>query len=123
MRDMRFFVFPGVPSVFTPTMVSEQESDEGDSVLVNPLINRLMANAQPRMLSGESSGNQLWRPTDGKVCCHIATNEVGLEPFSLMGLTVALIGAFLGPVREIIARVNGRGISFKLAAKGAWAAV
>jgi hypothetical protein len=63
------------------------------------------------------------RPTDGKVCCHIAPNEVGLEPFSMMGLTVALIGAFLGTVREKIARVNGRGISFKLAAEGAWAAV
>ena len=123
VRDMRFFVFPGVSSMFAPAMASDQERDEGGGLLVNPLINRLMANAEPRMFPCKSSCNQLWRPSQGKVCFHIASNEVGFEPSSPMGLPVALIRAFLGFVREIVAGVNGRGVSFELPAKGARAAV
>jgi hypothetical protein len=120
---MRFFVFPGISSMFAPAMASDQESDEGGGLLVNPLINRLMANAEPRMFPCESSGDQFWRPSEGKVCFHIASNEVGLEPASPMGLPVALIGAFLGFVREVVAGINGRGISFEFPAKGARATV
>ena len=123
LRDMRFFMFPGVASVFASAMASEQEGNQGDSVLVNPLINRLMANAKLRMLPAESSGDQLWRPAQGKVCRHIASNALGLEPFSPMGLPVALIGTLLGLVRQVVACVDGRGVSFQLPAKGARAAL
>ena len=123
LRDMGLFMFPGVAAVFRSAMASEQERDQGGSLPVDPLINRLMANAQSRMLSTESSGNLLRRPTQGKVSCHIAANELALEPFAPMGLTVALIGALLGLVRQVIARMNGSGISFQLSAKAARAPV
>src|SRR5512135_735903 len=123
LRDMRLFMSPGVASVFSSAMGSEQEGDQRASVLVNPLINRLMANAKLRMLPAEPSGDQLWRPTPGKLRGYIASNELALEPFSPMGLTVALIGALLGLVRQVIARMNGRGISFQLPAKAARAAL
>ena len=40
-----------------------------------------------------------------------------------MGLFVALIGTFFGFVREVVADVEGRGISFELPAKSTRAPV
>ena len=117
LRDMRFFRFPGVSSVFTSAMASNQEEDEGGGILVNPLINRLMADVEPRMFYRQSSGDQFWRPSEGNVFLHIASNKVGLEPPSSMGVAVAIIGAFLGFVREVVACVNASGVSFELPAR------
>ena len=58
-------------------MGSDQIADEGGSVLVDPLIDRLMANAEPRMLPCESYSDQPWRPPGGNVGLHIAPDEVG----------------------------------------------
>jgi hypothetical protein len=44
IRNMAFLVFPGVSSVFTPAVASDQEVDKSPGITVNPLINGLMAN-------------------------------------------------------------------------------
>jgi hypothetical protein len=46
--NMRFFMFPGVPSVFALAMGSHQGQNEMGSLLVNPLIDSLRANGEFR---------------------------------------------------------------------------
>jgi len=123
LGDMRFFVFPGVPAVFTPAMSSDQERDKGWHLLVNPLIDRLMTNTESRVLSPESTGDQLWRPSHGDMSFHIVPNKIGLEPLSSMRLMIAPIGSLLGLMGKIVAGVNRRSISLQLAAKSARASV
>ena len=109
--------------MLTAVMGSDQKGDKVRSVLVNPLINGLMADGLLGMLDAQSASDQFWRPTQANVFFHIASNKVVFEPFSPMGFVLALIGSHLGFVSKIIAGVNRRGIPFQLPGKGAWASV
>jgi hypothetical protein len=114
LGNMRFFVFPGVPSVFAFAMRSHQGQNEVGGLLVNPLIDGLMANGEARMVDAKSSGDKLWRPSQAKTFFGILANKVVFEPSSPMGLVVTVICSFLSFVRQIIAGINRRGISLKL---------
>lgn len=114
LRNMRFFMFPGVPSVFAFAMGSHQGQNEMGDLLVDPLIDGLMANGESRMVRGNSSGNKLWRPSQAKTFFGILANKVVFKPLSSMGFVVTLTCSFLSFVRQIIAGVNRRGISLKL---------
>ena len=109
--------------MLTPAMGSDQEGDKMRAVLVNPLINGLMADGLLGMLDAQSASDQLRRPTQANVFFHIASNKVVFEPFSPMGFVLALIGSHLGFVSKIIAGVNRRGIPVQLSGKSAWASV
>ena len=97
--------------MFTPAMGSDQEGDKMLSVLVNPLINGLMADGLLGMLHAQSASDQFRRPTEANVFFHIASNKVVLEPFSPMGFVLAFISSCLGSVSKVIAGVNRRGIA------------
>ena len=114
LRNMGFFMFPGVPSVFAFAMGSHQGQNEMRGLLVNPLIDGLMANGESRMVGGQSSGDKFWRPSPAKTFFGIPANKVVFEPLSSMGFVITVIGSFLSFVRQIIAGINRRGISLKL---------
>jgi hypothetical protein len=114
VRNMGFFMFPGVPSVFAFAMGSHQGQNEMRGLLVDPLIDGLMANGESRMVDGQSSGDSFWRPSQAKTFFGILANKVAFEPSSSMGFVVAVICSFLSFVRQIIAGINRRGISLKL---------
>jgi hypothetical protein len=111
---MGFFMLSGIASVFTLVMGSDEEQNKMRGILVNPLIDRLMANRAPRVVEGESSGDKFWRPSQAKTFFGILTNKVVFKPLSSMGFMVTLIRSFLSFVRQVIAGINRRGISFKL---------
>lgn len=113
--NIRFFMFPGVPSVFTLAMGSHQGQNEMGGLLVNPLIDSLMANVEPRVFDGQSSGDKLWGPSQANAFFDISPNEVGFKPLSPMGFTVAFIRSFLGFVRQIISGINRR--AFRLSSR------
>jgi hypothetical protein len=92
-------------------------------LLVNPLIDGLMANGESRMVGGQSPGDKFWRPPLAKTCFDIVTNKVVLEPLSSMGFAVTFIRSFLGFVRQVIPGINRRGISLKFSRKGAGASL
>jgi hypothetical protein len=114
LRNMRFFMFPGVPSVFAFAMGSHQGQNEMRGLLVNPLIDGLMANEESRMVGGQPSGDKFWRPSQTKTFFGILANKVVFEPSSSMGFVVTVICSFLSFVRQIITGINRRGISLKL---------
>jgi hypothetical protein len=113
LRNMGFFVLPGVASVFAFAMGSDQGQNEMRGLLVNPLIDGLMANGESRMVGGQSSGDKFWRPSPLKTLFDILTNEVVFEPSSSMGFVVTVISSLLSFVRQVIAGVHRRCISLK----------
>jgi hypothetical protein len=88
-------------------------------LLVNPLIDRLMANGESRVFNGQSPGDKFWRPSQAKAFFDILPNGVTFESGSPMGFVVTFIRSFLCFVRQVIAGINRRGISLKLPGKGA----
>jgi hypothetical protein len=114
LRNMGFFMFPGVASVFAFAMGSHQGQNMVRDLLVNPLIDSLMANGESRMVGTQSSSDKLWRPSPVKTFFGILANEVVFKSLSSMGFVVTVIGSFLSFVRQIIAGMNRRGISLKL---------
>jgi hypothetical protein len=88
-------------------------------LLVNPLIDGLMANGESRMVGGQSPGDKFWRPPLAKSSFGIVTNKVVLEPLSSMGFAVTLIRSFLGFMGQVIPGINRRGVTPKLPRKGA----
>jgi hypothetical protein len=107
-------MFPGVPPVFAFAMGSHQGQNEMGSLLVDPLIDGLMANGESRMVDDQSSGDSFWRPSQAKTFFGIVANEVAFEPSSSMGFVVTVICSFLSFVRQVIAGINRRGIPLKL---------
>ena len=75
------------------------------------------------MFDGQSAGDQLWRPTEANVLFDIVSNTVVLEPLPPTRFEFALISSLLGPVRQVIASVNRRGVSSQLPRKGAGTSV
>jgi hypothetical protein len=112
--NMRCFMFPGVPSVFALAMGSHQGQNEMGSLLVNPLIDSLMANGEFRVFDGQSSGDKFWGPSPANAFFDILPKRVGFESWSPMGFAVTFIRSFLSFVRQVIAGINRRGISLKL---------
>jgi hypothetical protein len=76
LRNMGFLMFPGVASVFAFAMGSHQGQDEMRGLLVDPLIDGLMANGEFKMFGGQSSGDKFWRPSPLKTLFGILTNEI-----------------------------------------------
>jgi hypothetical protein len=113
LRNMGFLMFPGVSSVFAFAMGSHERQDEMRGLLVDPLIDGLMANGEFKMFGGQSSGDKFWRPSPLKTLFGILTNEVVFEPSSSMGFVVTVICSLLSFVRQVIAGVHRRGISLK----------
>jgi len=107
-------MFPGVTSVFTLAMGSHQGQNEMGDLLVDPLIDRLMANGGPRVFNGQSSGDKFWRPSQANAFFDISPNGVIFESWSPMGFPVTFIRSLLCFVRQVIAGINRRGISLKL---------
>jgi len=112
--NVRFFVFSGVPPVFALAMGPHQRQNERGRILVHPLIDGFMANGLSRVVVGESAGNEFGRPPKAKAFFDIVSDEVAFEPLSSMGLVLALLHPFLSFVRQVIAGINGRGVSLKL---------
>jgi hypothetical protein len=123
LRNMGFFMFPGVPPVFALAMGSDQGQNEIGSILVDPLINSFMANGESRVLEAQSSGDKFWRPSQANAFFGILSNQIHFQSLSLVGFPVPFIRSFLGFVSQVIASVNRRGISLKLPRKGAGASV
>jgi hypothetical protein len=113
LGNMGFFMFPGIASVFAFAMGSDQGQNEMRSLLVDPLIDGLMANGESRMVGGQSSGDEFWRPSPFKTLFGILANKVVFEPSSSMGFVVTVICSLLSFVRQVIAGVHWRGISLK----------
>ena len=109
----------GVASVFAFAMGSDQGQNKMSGILVNPLIDGLMANRAPRVVDGQSSGDKFRRPSQANAFFDILPNGVTFESWSPMGFVVTFIRSFLCFVRQVIAGINWRGISLKLPGKGA----
>jgi hypothetical protein len=65
-------------------------------LLVNPLIDGLMANGESRMVGSQSPSDKFWRPPQTKTFFDILANKAVLEPLSSMRFAVTLIRSFLG---------------------------
>ena len=104
----------GVTSVFAFTMGSDQGQNKMGGILVNPLIDGLMANREPRVVDGESSGDKFRRPSPGEAFFDILTDKVVFKPLFLMGFALTPLRSALSFVREVISGINRRGVSFKL---------
>jgi hypothetical protein len=114
LRNMGLFMFPGVPPVFTLAMGSDQGQNEMGRILVNPLIDSLMANTESRVIDGQSCGDKFWRPSKANAFSDIVPNKIGFESLSPMGFAVTFIRSFLSFVGQVIAGINRRGVSLKL---------
>ena len=100
--------------MFALAMGSHQGQNEMGSLLVNPLIDSLMANGEFRVFDGQSSGDKFWGPSQANAFFDILPKRVGFESWSPMGFAVTFIRSFLSFVRQVIAGINRRGISLKL---------
>jgi hypothetical protein len=98
LRNMRFFMLSGVTSVFSFTMSSDQGQNKMGGILIDPLIDGLMANREPRVVKGESSGDKFRRPSQGEVFLDVLKDKVVFKPLSLMGLAFAPIRSTLSLV-------------------------
>ena len=114
LGDMGFFMFSGVASVFALAMGSDEGQDKMRGILVNPLIDSLMANRDPRVVDGQSPGDKFRRPSQGEAFLDILADKVVFKPLSPMGFALASIRPILSFVREVIPGINRRGVSFKL---------
>jgi hypothetical protein len=114
LRDVRFSMFSGVPPVFALAMGPHQRRDKIGGILIHPLIDGFMANGLFGMLDAEPAGNEFRRPPKAKTFFDIAPDKVALEPRPSMGLVLALLRPLLGFVRQIIAGIDGRCVSFEL---------
>jgi len=85
-----------------------------EGILVYPLIEGFMANGLLGMLDTESAGNEFRRPPKAKTFFDIAPDKVALEPWPSVGLMLALLRPLLGFVRQVIAGIDGRCVSFEL---------
>jgi hypothetical protein len=113
-RNMRSFMFPGVPSVFALAMGSHEEQNKRGGIQVDPLINGLMADRSSRVFNGQSAGDKFWRPSQAKAFFDIVSDKVALESLPPMGFTSAFIRSFLSFVSQVISGINRRDISLKL---------
>lgn len=113
LGNMGFFMLSGVASVFALAMGSDQGQDKMSGTLVNPLIDGLMANREPGVVDGQSSGDKFRRPSQEKAFFDVLTDKVVFKPLSPMGFAVAPIRSALSFVREIIAGIDRRDVSFK----------
>ena len=100
--------------MFTFAMGSDQGQNKMSGILVNPLIDGFMANRASRVVDSQSSGDKFRRPSQGEAFFDILADKVVLKPLSLMGFALAPIGSALSFVREVIAGINRRSVSFKL---------
>jgi hypothetical protein len=107
-------MFSGVASAFALAMGSHQGENEMSGLLVNPLIDRLMANRESRVFDGQSSGDKFRRPFEAKSFFDITPDRVVFESLASMGFVLAFIGSLLSFVSQVISGINRRGISFKL---------
>jgi len=123
LGNMGFFMFSGIASVFTLAMGSDEGKNKMRGILVNPLIDGFMANREPRVVDGQSSGDKLRRPSPGEAFFGILTDKVVFKPRSLMGCALTPFRSILSFVREVIPGINRRGVSFKLPWKGAGASL
>jgi hypothetical protein len=114
LGNMGFFMLSGVASVFAFAMGSDEGQNKMRGILVNPLIDGLMANRESRVVDGQSSGDKFRRPSQGEAFFGILADKVVFKPLSLMGFALAPIRTTLSFVREVIAGINRRGVSFKL---------
>lgn len=114
LGNMGFFMLSGIASVFTLAMGSDEGQNKMRGILVNPLIDGLMANREPRVVEGESSCDKFRRPSPGEAFLDILTDKVVFKPLSLMGFALTPFRSSLSFVREVIPGINRRGVSFKL---------
>jgi hypothetical protein len=114
LANMGFLMFSGVASVFAFAMGSDQGQNKVSGILVNPLINGLMANRESRVVDGQSSGDKFRRPSQEEAFFHVLADKVVLKPLSLMGFALAPIRSILSFVREVIPGINRSSVSFKL---------
>jgi hypothetical protein len=112
--NMGCFMFSGVASVFALAMGSHQGQNEMGGLLVNPLIDSLMANGELRVFDGQSPGDKFRRPSEAKAFFDITPNRVVFEPLAPMGFVLAFIRSLLSFVSQVISGINRRGISLKL---------
>ena len=114
LGDMGFFMFSGVTSVFAFAMGSDQGQNKVSGILVNPLIDGLIANREPRVVDGQSSGDKFRRPSQKEAFFDISADKVVFKPLSLMGFALALIRSILSFVGEVISGVDRSSVPFKL---------
>ena len=100
--------------MFALAMGSYQGQNEMGFFLVNPLIDRLMANGEFGVFEGQSTGDKFRRPSEAKAFFGITPNRVVFEPLAPMGFVLAFIGSLLSFVSQVISGINRRGISLKL---------
>ena len=112
--NMGFFMFSGVATVFPLAMGSHQGQNEMGGLLVNPLIDSLMANGELGVFDGQSSGDKFRRPSEAKAFFDITPNRVVLKPLPPMGFVLAFICSLLSFVSQVISSINRRSISLKL---------
>ena len=105
--------------MFTLAMGPHQRWDKGGRILVHPLIDGFMADGLSRVVHGESAGNELGGPPETKAFFDIVPDKVAFEPLASMGFVLAPLRPFLSLVRQIIAGINGRGVSFEFPRQGA----
>jgi len=104
----------GVTPVFTFTMGSDQGQNKMSGILVNPLIDSLMANRESRVVDGQSSGDKFRRPSQEEAFFDVLADKVVFKPLSLMGFAVAPIRSLLSFVGEVVPSINRGSVSFKL---------
>jgi len=117
--NMGFLMFSGVPTVFPLAMGSYQGSNEMGGLLVNPLIDSLMANRELGLFDSQSSGDKFRRPSEAKVLFDITPNRVVFKPLPPMGFVLTFIRSLLSLVSQVISGINWRGISLKFSREGA----
>jgi hypothetical protein len=112
--NMGCFMFSGVPAMFTVAMGSHQGQNEMGGLLVNPLIDSLMANGEIGLFDSQSSGDKFWRPSEAKAFFDITPNRVVFKPLPPMRFVLPFIRSLLSFVSQVISGINRRGISLKL---------
>ena len=116
--DMRRLVPSGVATVCAAAMGAYQTRDELSRLGIDPLVDRLVADGLVRMPPLPAARNELRRPPAPEPLGHVPAQTRVLETPTLMGQAVAGLGPVLGLVRQVVARVDRRGIAPEFPGQG-----
>lgn len=119
LGNMRFFVPVRMPTRVTFAMGSNEESDKMPCLLIDPLINRFVADRIARISQLKSAGDKFGRPSGKKLVLDEPSNGVILESCSPMREAVSVIRPCLSFVGQVIPCVDRRGITLELSGEGA----
>ena len=113
-RDMRGVVLARIAAGLTPTVRPDQTRYEIPGLGIDPLVDGLMADGRVGASAGTPTRNEFRRPARAEPVGHVLPQAWALEAPTLMRHVVAYLGPLLGLVRQVVARVDRRGIAPEL---------